>query len=98
MNRAKAIAYQSSYQIKLRAKLVEILGGKCVRCGFSDIRALQIDHINGKGTEEYKRKGNAMKSYKRYLDDEEARKTIQILCANCNWIKRVEHREYAFQN
>src|SRR5690242_5812608 len=30
-----------------RILAMEILGSSCKRCGFSDIRALQVDHING---------------------------------------------------
>src|SRR3990172_4802494 len=33
---------------------LELLGSRCVRCGFTDARALQIDHINGGGSKELK--------------------------------------------
>ena len=37
---------------KKRINVVERLGNKCIVCGYSDPRALQIDHINGGGGKE----------------------------------------------
>ena len=74
----------------LRLRALETLGNKCVRCGFSDPRALQIDHINGGGSKEMKSKGN----YKIYRDIVLGNLNgYQALCANCNWIKRHENNE-----
>lgn len=63
----------------------DLLGHACARCGFSDLRALQIDHVNGDGAKE---RGRNQAFYKRILADDGGR--YQILCANCNWIKRHE--------
>lgn len=74
---------------RVRKEALEILGSKCCKCGFSDIRALQIDHINGGGNRERKEKGDyAM--YKGVILNPEK---YQLLCANCNWIKRHENHE-----
>lgn len=74
---------------KIRLSLFEYLGSPvCKRCGFSDVRALQIDHINGGGNKERKSKT----SYLPKLIKENP-SNYQILCANCNWIKRVENSE-----
>jgi|GEM_PF-2401918 len=84
---------------KIRMKLIEALGGKCARCGFSDWRALQIDHINGGGTQERKKyvpngKGFSYKYYNDILKRVEAgSKDYQLLCANCNQIKKYENKE-----
>lgn len=85
---------QKEYLRNLRKSVVEALGGKCVRCGFDDIRALQIDHVNGGGVKELRNKtykgsyhSNVLKSF---LAKENK---YQLLCANCNWIKRVENNE-----
>jgi len=80
----------------LRAELIAKLGGVCVRCGFSDERALQFDHINGDGHKE----GNRGYSYIRLrnmLNDPNLFDRYQLLCANCNWIKREENKEYRFK-
>lgn len=76
-----------------REMLFDILGGaKCVRCGFSDKRALQFDHKQGGGNS--KINNEERKDHHRYLKyikaPELARKTFQVLCANCNSIKRHE--------
>ena len=81
-----------------REKLFELLGDKCVRCGFSDKRALQFDHINGGGLKDIKNKTKRKKVsdsyYKYYLNHpEEAKTKLQVLCANCNWIKKYENNE-----
>lgn len=75
---------------KLRTKVIETLGGpRCKRCGFDDERALQIDHVHGGGVEERRRIGwRAV--YERAL---KYPAEYQVLCANCNWIKRAERGE-----
>jgi len=78
---------------RIRNSLIELLGGVCVRCGFSDKRALQVDHVNGGGVEEvragYKGNKNSI-LFDRILSGS---KDYQLLCANCNWIKRFEKGE-----
>lgn len=70
------------------------LGGKCVKCGFSDHRALQIDHINGKGCHIRAGKSRSYCSYYRLLAiSPDTLDNFQLLCANCNWIKRYEKQE-----
>ncbi|MDG7005258.1 MAG: hypothetical protein JRN73_09990 [Nitrososphaerota archaeon] len=67
------------------------LGSKCVRCGFSDFRALQIDHVNGGGRSEARRLAGV--AYYLHVLDHINDGTYQLLCANCNWIKRAENEE-----
>lgn len=67
---------------------------ECARCGFNDIRALQIDHINGGGTSHRKHLGSLGGShFYRWLKLNKYPKGYQVLCANCNWIKRAEMNE-----
>ena len=81
------------YNHSLRQKVIDSLGGKCKRCGFKDIRALQVDHINGGGYQELK-KLSAKYRYKLVLETIKTNKNkYQLLCANCNWIKRFEDKE-----
>lgn len=64
------------------------LGDKCVMCGIADPRVLQIDHINGGGNKERKLGGHKYRQkILAHLED------YQILCANCNWIKKFERNE-----
>lgn len=83
-----------AFKGRSRRRALAVLGGKCVRCGFSDERALQLDHINGR--DKGKAKLNTQTAYSFLVrDPEEGRKIYQLLCANCNWIKRVVNREYS---
>lgn len=86
--------YNRSFQINKRLEAINILGNnKCIKCGFSDIRALQIDHINSDGHNERKIKEIYSLYNEIIKNPEESKIKYQILCANCNWIKRYENSE-----
>ncbi len=86
---------QRRWYLKVREEMFKVLGNKCVKCGFSDRRALQIDHINGGGIKE-RGKGSSTKHFhlKVLRSVEKKESKYQLLCANCNWIKRFENREW----
>jgi len=104
LGKIKIYSSKTSFKIKksirtnersrlLREDLICYLGGKCKKCGFSDIRTLQLDHIKGGGHVERKR-FSTIRRYINYIKNIEDTKTkIQLLCANCNWIKRYENNE-----
>lgn len=84
---------------KYRQKIKEIVidhyscgGNRCSQCGFCDIRALDIDHINNNGNVERKEKKllGGSTTYL-YLIRNKFPEGYQVLCKNCNWIKHVEH-------
>lgn len=77
-----------------RLAVLAVLGNKCVHCGFTDWRALQIDHVRGGGMAETRKwKGNRS-HFKRVIRHvKRGGKRYQLLCANCNWIKRYERNE-----
>ena len=80
------------YNNRLRHAVVDMLGSKCCQCGFRDYRALQIDHINGGGLKD-KKLGKGF-YIKRVLDEILAGSgKYQLLCANCNWIKKSVNNE-----
>jgi len=84
-----------NYRAAMRQKVLKALGGKCKRCGFDDWRALQIDHVKGGGYKERKEMGHSggPRYYLYVMADKTGR--YQILCANCNWIKRYVNNETA---
>jgi hypothetical protein len=68
---------------------------KCQRCGFDDIRALSIDHINGGGrkhTREMKLRSDGRALYE-WIKEDNYPQGFQVLCMNCQWIKRDENLE-----
>ena len=77
-----------------KSKLYALLGGaKCVRCGYDeDERALQLDHIHGGGRKDREIfRSQAVKYWMHYKDKpDEFRAKFQVLCANCNFIKKYE--------
>ena len=74
---------------KRRLEAIALLGAKCVRCGITDTRCLQVDHINGGGCAE-RRAANSPIGNKVLKNPSK----YQLLCANCNWIKRFENHEH----
>lgn len=100
------VAYRKAYRLRVKSKVAEeyqllkkqvfdAMGSKCVKCGFSDYRALQIDHVNGDG---FSDKADGYNGKKRFVQalvsfiNKEGK--YQLMCANCNWIKRFENNEH----
>lgn len=92
LKRHKILAQMRAHTKKMRLLAMDQLGGPfCKSCGFNDYRALHFDHINGGGTRERRSLGQDQKRIiKRIL---QASNEFQVLCANCNWIKRHEKQE-----
>jgi len=81
----------NEYVIEIKTKCFALFGSKCKIYGFEDIRALQLDHINGGGHQEGLQGQNLYRAIlfgKRKTDD------LQLLCANHNVIKRFENKEH----
>jgi hypothetical protein len=104
-NKHELVLRTALFVRKKRDELLEFFGNKCVRCGFGDKRALELDHVNGDGFK-YKRGqlhgggeghniGRFIKNIK--ANPHEAKKRFQLLCANCHRIKTSECKEYCFK-
>ena len=93
--------YNQQRHRDLREILFDRLGTHvCARCGFSDKRALQFDHLNGGGSH-HRRSLPSGSAYYRTLVEmspAEFRQTFQVLCANCNVIKRDERQEWRWRH
>ena len=73
---------------RLREAVLEMYGRVCACCGFDDVRALTLDHIQNNGAEERKllgERGVYRRAIKKHRPDE-----YRTLCMNCQFIKRVE--------
>jgi hypothetical protein len=88
------------YIEKTRDAAYEKLGNRCSSplCrwinldgtrGCTEKKCLQVDHVNGDGYLE--RKLGMYGLYKKVMSDTEG--AYQLLCANCNWIKKVDNKE-----
>lgn len=89
---AKEEDYKRRRAFSIHKQCLLKLGNKCVRCGFDDVRALQIDHVHGGGKQDIKSFGNQWRRYYRAVLADTTGK-YQCLCANCNWIKKSEQKE-----
>lgn len=63
-------------------EVIEILGGKCVRCGFDDWRALEINHKQG-----CPRIENGNRKDWDYLKKDYDYSLVELLCGNCHNIE-----------
>jgi hypothetical protein len=93
----KIITRIKEYSRLLKLKVVTYYGNgicACVKCGFSDIRALTIDHINGEGHKH--RKDSSIRGNHVYLwlKKNNYPEGFQTLCMNCQMIKRARNKEY----
>ena len=93
-NQKRISANALKWHRKQRKEIIELLGSKCTKCGESDWRCLQIDHINGGGHKEMKSFNNYGR-YIKYISQkiQSGSKDYQLLCANCNQKKRYENGE-----
>jgi hypothetical protein len=90
----KIIARRKSRQKERLAVLTHYTNGliKCARCGFDDIRALCVDHIDGGGNKHRKEIGEG--NLYSWIIKNKFPDGFQILCANCNMIKLMDEGEY----
>ena len=66
----------------------------CVKCGFLDISALSIDHIEGGGNKQRNGKLRASTAFYKWLKKEGYPAGYQTLCMNCQFVKRFEREEH----
>lgn len=81
---------------KVRKEIFKILGDSCKKCGYRENRsALCVDHVNGGGCKEARKRGGSYMTHilKKIKSGSEE---YQILCCNCNQIKKEENNENAF--
>lgn len=76
---------------KLKQVVYDHYGWTCATCGISDERVLSIDHINNDGgIQRRKIRGN---TFLKWIIKNNFPTDLQILCMNCQWIKRCETKQ-----
>jgi hypothetical protein len=99
-NREASAAHRLKYAHGLKEQVFAKYGEACASCGFSDRRALQLDHVHDDGAAERHPRGrdgwmvSRVTIWKRAIEDQTGR--YQILCANCNTIKSADANRRAF--
>ncbi len=91
----KIIKFQKEFQQRIKKRIISYYSKstmKCKKCGFSDLRALSIDHLNGGGNNHLKEIKGGLYSW--IIKNNFPKKMFQVLCMNCQWIKRVENDEH----
>jgi hypothetical protein len=91
VRRYNALKKRKQHEL-IKQQIFALLNNRCASCGFYDIRALCIDHKNGGGSlERLKLKGMYYKTILNNIIN--GSKKYQLLCANCNLIKKIENQE-----
>lgn len=107
-NRDRYNASKFIYREKLKREAILRYGNgeiKCARCGFENIDALCLDHINDNGAEHRKELSISSRGNSGGINTYEGLKRagwpdgLQVLCFNCNQIKEMERkRDLRMQN
>lgn len=80
------------YRAKLKSDAINVYSNGTLRCecGFSDIRALTIDHIDGGGrSHRIKTAGSGGHNFYRWLKTHNYPSGYGVLCANCQMKKEI---------
>lgn len=89
-------SYWRDTQARIKSEVLTYYGGgepACVGCGFSDIRALTIDHINGGGRQHKQALGKYGINFYRWLIQQGFPEGYQTFCMNCQFIKVCTNNE-----
>lgn len=81
-------------KLKLEVMTHYCKGSPKCKCGYNDIRALTIDHVDGDGAEHRREIGGGGIKLYVWLKNNNYPDGFQILCMNCQFIKRMENFEF----
>lgn len=92
----KAIRLESAKRLhyQYRGQLIDEMGAKCVQCGYDKKPALQFDHVHGDGARDPKSRSPFSRGVYQHMRASWLAGRIQLLCANCNWVKRAALQEH----
>jgi hypothetical protein len=83
---------QKDYYKVWRLRALALYEDKCARCGITDERVLDFDHIIAYSTDKNQER-NSYNIHRGLVDGEIPKSEYQVLCRNCNHIKRLENNE-----
>lgn len=86
--------WQREQRVKRRTRLIELLGGKCIDCGITDERVLQVDHVEPLLRASADRgKTTGVNLARKVLAKKVSSDGLELRCANCHQIKTYEDRK-----
>ena len=104
-NRGEEREINRRLRYRVRQEILDLLGGqKCKQCGFDDWRGLEIDHIHGDGKDDRGTLSGLLNVFafrNKLLKPgflATALLRYQVLCCNCNQIKRFINREFPMKD
>jgi len=104
INKQRHIERNRARRQKIKIEVLSHYGGMPPKCAnpfglhltkdpfLNDIRSLSLDHINGNGNQQRKQLG--ADSIYVWLIKNNFPEGYQVLCMNCQWIKRVKNNEF----
>lgn len=92
--KAQRLASGKRLHYKYRGELMDEMGARCVKCGYNQKAALQFDHVYGDGAKDLKSRAPFSLGVHKHMRDSWLAGRIQLLCANCNWVKRAALQEH----
>ena len=97
IHKEKLKAWQDAYRLKVRRRVLTLYSGgepKCAWCGEDRMDCLTIDHIQGDGAKQKRELGKitGIRFYL-YIEKNYDPTRYQVLCMNCQWIKRMQNKE-----
>ena len=75
---------------KLHRAYTKILGGKCIKCGETNWRVLQVNHLYGNGAKEYAEYRSPDSFYRAIIHGIRPTHGIDLRCANCQRLYEYE--------
>ena len=60
--------------------VIDLYGGVCAHCGYTERDVMELDHINGRGPTRERRRAMIARIYRAQARDP----NLQLLCANCH--------------
>ena len=95
-HREKHLEQRKAYRQKIKTLVLTYYSRgepTCRTCNEKRLDCLSIDHINGKGAEHRRQLGVSGLEFYRWLIKNNYPNGFQVLCMNCQWIKRANNHE-----
>ena len=94
--------YQRQYARMRKLKIINHYSNgtnECTLCGFDNVNALTLDHIDGNGNKERQQLNNKGGTpFYRYIFKNNFPNGYRVLCWNCNHLEHLRKSNYEWEN